>query len=83
MADVAKKHFPQSVVVPLFQTGFTDSHFFRGLGIPSYGFGPFLVPNDQAGGLHGNNERLSEANLRRGTAIMLEVVQRIVRTATQ
>jgi acetylornithine deacetylase/succinyl-diaminopimelate desuccinylase-like protein len=83
MVDVTKKHFPQSVVIPLIQTGFTDSHFFRGLGIPSYGYGPFLIPSDQAGGLHGNNERMSEANVRRGTAIMLEVVQRIVRTATQ
>ncbi|HEX6313888.1 MAG TPA: M20/M25/M40 family metallo-hydrolase [Gemmatimonadaceae bacterium] len=83
MAEVTRKHFPQSVVIPLVQTGFTDSHFFRGLGIPSYGYAPFLIPADQATGLHGNNERMSEANVRRGTAIMLEVVQRIVRTATQ
>jgi acetylornithine deacetylase/succinyl-diaminopimelate desuccinylase-like protein len=84
MVDVTRKHFPQSVVIPLVQTGFTDSHFFRGLGIPSYGYGPFLIPADQAGGLHGNNERMSEVNIRRGTAIMLEVVQRIVvRAATQ
>ena len=84
MVDVTRKHFPQAVVIPLVQTGFTDSHFFRGLGIPSYGYGPFLIPADQQTGLHGNNERMSEANIRRGTAIMLEVVQRIVqRAATQ
>lgn len=84
MVDVTRKHFPQAVVIPLVQTGFTDSHFFRGLGIPSYGYAPFLIPVEQAGGLHGNNERMSEANVRRGTAIMLEVVQRIVqRAATQ
>jgi acetylornithine deacetylase/succinyl-diaminopimelate desuccinylase-like protein len=83
MVDVTRKHFPQAAVIPLVQTGFTDSHFFRGLGIPSYGYAPFLIPVEQAGGLHGNNERMSEANVRRGTAIMLEVVQRIVqRTAT-
>ena len=83
MAEVTRKHFPQSVVIPLVQTGFTDSHFFRGLGIPSYGYAPFLIPADQATGLHGNNERMSEANVRRGTAIMLEVVQRIVGSVTQ
>lgn len=84
MVDVTRKHFPQAVVIPLVQTGFTDSHFFRGLGIPSYGYGPFLIPVEQSGGLHGNNERMSEVNVRRGTAIMLEVVQRIVqKTATQ
>ena len=84
MVDVTRKHFPQSVVIPYIQTGFTDSHFFRGLGIPSYGYSPFLIPAEQSVLLHGNNERMSEANLRRGTAIMLEVVQRIVqRPATQ
>jgi acetylornithine deacetylase/succinyl-diaminopimelate desuccinylase-like protein len=83
MVDVTRKHFPQAIVIPLVQTGFTDSHFFRGIGIPSYGYDPFLIPSDQQGGVHGNNERMSEANVRRGTAIMLEVVQRIVRTATQ
>lgn len=83
MVDVTRKHFPQSVVIPLVQTGFTDSHFFRALGIPSYGYAPFLIPVEQAGGLHGNNERMSEANMRRGTAVMLEVVQRIAqRTVT-
>ena len=83
MVDVTRKHFPQAAIIPSVSTGFTDSHFFRDLGIPSYGYEPFLVPADQASGLHGNNERLSETNVRRGTAIMLEIVQRIVqRTAT-
>ena len=81
MVDVTRKHFPQASVIPLVQTGFTDSHFFRDLGIPSYGYDPFLIPVEQAGGLHGNNERMSEVNLRRGTAIMLEVVQKIVQKA--
>ncbi|NUQ12307.1 MAG: M20/M25/M40 family metallo-hydrolase [Gemmatimonadaceae bacterium] len=83
MVDVTRRHFPQASVIPLVQTGFTDSHFFRALGIPSYGYAPFLIPVEQAAGLHGNNERMSEANLRRGTAIMLDVVRRIAqRTAT-
>jgi acetylornithine deacetylase/succinyl-diaminopimelate desuccinylase-like protein len=82
MADVTRKNFPQAAIIPSVSTGFTDSHFFRDLGIPSYGYQPFLIPADQESGLHGNNERMSEANVRRGTAIMLEVVQRIVqRTA--
>jgi acetylornithine deacetylase/succinyl-diaminopimelate desuccinylase-like protein len=78
MVDVTKRHFPQAAVIPEVARGFTDSHFFRDLGIPSYGYAPFLIPVDQAGGLHGNNERMSEENLRRGTAVMLEIVQRIV-----
>jgi acetylornithine deacetylase/succinyl-diaminopimelate desuccinylase-like protein len=81
MVEVTRKHYPQAAVIPEVARGFTDSHFFRDLGIPSYGYAPFLVPVDQAGGLHGNNERLSEENLRRGTAIMLEIVQRIAQRA--
>jgi acetylornithine deacetylase/succinyl-diaminopimelate desuccinylase-like protein len=81
MVDVTRQHFPQATIAPSVSTGFTDSHFFRDLGIPSYGYVPFLVPAAQAGGLHGNNERLSEENMRRGTAIMLEVVQRIARAS--
>ena len=84
MVDVTRQHFPQATIIPSVSTGFTDSHFFRDLGIPSYGYEPFLVPAEQASGLHGNNERLSETNVRRGTAVMLEIVKRIVqRAATQ
>lgn len=78
LVDVTRRHYPQAAIIPSVSTGFTDSHFFRDLGIPSYGYAPFLIPAEQAGGLHGNNERMSEANVRRGTAIMLDIVQRIV-----
>jgi len=84
MVDVTRQHFPQATIIPSVSTGFTDSHFFRDLAIPSYGYEPFLVPADQASGLHGNNERLSEVNVRRGTAVMLDIVKRIVqRSVTQ
>ena len=81
MVDVTRQQFPQATIIPSVSTGFTDSHFFRDLGIPSYGYEPFLVPAEQASGLHGNNERLSETNVRRGTAVMLEIVKRIVQRA--
>lgn len=84
MVDVTRKNFPQAAIIPSVSPGFTDSHFFRDLGIPSYGYSPFLIPADQEAGLHGNNERMSEVNVRRGTAVMLEIVKRIVqRAATQ
>jgi acetylornithine deacetylase/succinyl-diaminopimelate desuccinylase-like protein len=79
IADVTQKHFPKANIVPLVQTGFTDSHFFRDLGIASYGYGPFLIPADQQGGVHGNNERISEVNMRRGTQVMLEIVERVAK----
>jgi len=77
--DVYDQHFPDAVVVPGVTTGFTDSHFFRDLGIVSYGFGPFVVPGSDRRGVHGNNERVSVANMKTGTEIMIEILQRFTR----
>ena len=79
LVDVTRRRYPQASIVPQVSTGFTDSHFFRDLGIASYGYSPFLVPAAQEGGLHGNNERISVENVRTGTAMMLEIVQAMVR----
>lgn len=73
--EVTQRHFPKANIVPGVQTGFTDSHFFRDLGIASYGFAPFLIPPSEESGVHGNNERISIENIKRGTTMMLEMVQ--------
>src|SRR5574342_447501 len=57
IADVTRRHFPAASIVPQVSTGFTDSHFFRDLGLASYGYAPFLIPADEEGGVHGNDER--------------------------
>jgi acetylornithine deacetylase/succinyl-diaminopimelate desuccinylase-like protein len=75
---VAGQHFPDAPVLPVVQGGFTDSHFFRDLGIVSYGFFPMVTPREDASGVHGNNERVTEENVRRGTAMMLEIVRSVV-----
>ena len=69
------KHFPGAHVIPGVTTGFTDSHFFRDLGITSYGFGPFVVPKVDRRGVHGNNERISIENMTRGTQVMIDLVE--------
>jgi acetylornithine deacetylase/succinyl-diaminopimelate desuccinylase-like protein len=70
-------YYPEATIVPSVETGFTDSHWFRDLGIASYGFAPFLVPEADQSGVHGNNERLSIDNIRRGTAIIVDIVRRV------
>ncbi|MGI9626345.1 MAG: M20/M25/M40 family metallo-hydrolase [Longimicrobiales bacterium] len=82
---VATTHFPEASVLPMVQGGFTDSHFFRDLGIVSYGFFPTVIPVSDQGGVHGNDERISEENVRRGTRMMLEIVETFVvsRSASQ
>jgi acetylornithine deacetylase/succinyl-diaminopimelate desuccinylase-like protein len=78
--DVSRQHFPGAPVVPAVQTGFTDSHFLRDLGITAYGYAPIVVPLEDAAGLHGNNERISAENVRRGVTMMLDIVKRLSAT---
>jgi len=73
---VVQEGFPGADFVPQVQGGFTDSHFFRDLGIISYGFEPTAVPQADWSGVHGNDERISEENVRRGVALTLEIVER-------
>ena len=77
IAETIKQHFANASIAPAVSTGFTDSHFFRDLGIASYGFAPFLIPAEEGSGVHGNDERISVENLRRGTALMLDIVRRV------
>ena len=59
--------------------GFTDAHWFRELGIVSYGFVPrWLGPGD-ARGVHGANERISIENLTQGVETSVEILQTLDR----
>ena len=74
---VMQERFPDAVVVPAVSSGFTDSHFLRDLGIAAYGYTRLLVPVQDEAGVHGNNGRISIENVRRGTEIMRQVVERV------
>ena len=78
IVDAIKRNYPGASIAPAVLTAFTDSHWFRDLGIASYGFAPFLVPEADESGTHGNNERISIENIRKGTAMMLEIVSAVV-----
>jgi acetylornithine deacetylase/succinyl-diaminopimelate desuccinylase-like protein len=78
IVQVTKAHYPQAAIVPAVSTGFTDSHFFRDRGIASYGYAPFLVPEADESGVHGNNERISIENVRTGTQMMYEIVKSMI-----
>lgn len=79
---VLSNEFPGAPVVPSVVGGFTDSHFFRDLGIVSYGFFPTVTPQEDSGGVHGNNERVTVENVKRGTRLMFEIVRRFVDART-
>ena len=76
--NVVRKHFPGAPIVPNVGRGFTDSHFFRDLGISCYGFSPTLIPASDRGGVHGNNERISIENVHRGVRLTLEILEEVV-----
>lgn len=78
--EVTLETFPDAAFVPQVQGGFTDSHFFRDLGIVSYGYSATATPNEDASGVHGNDERVTEENVRRGVAMTLEILERFAAT---
>ena len=57
-------------------TGATDRPFYRALGIVTYGFDPFKVEKaDGQRGVHGNDERVSVANVGFGVKYLYDVLR--------
>jgi acetylornithine deacetylase/succinyl-diaminopimelate desuccinylase-like protein len=77
LESVTARRYPGSTLMPAVTAGFTDSHFFRDLGIVAYGFSPAIIPSSDQGGVHGNNERISVQNVERGWQTMLDLLQTI------
>ena len=75
--EVVSRHHAHVDVVPNILSGFTDSHYFRDLGIHSYGFMPFLLIDDDLRRIHGNDERISVENMQRGPRILYEVIEKL------
>jgi acetylornithine deacetylase/succinyl-diaminopimelate desuccinylase-like protein len=73
---ITRAYFPQAIVFPGVATGFTDSHFFRDLGITSYGYLPAAIPEGDTTGAHGDDERISVEEFHRGVQAMTEIVTR-------
>lgn len=56
--DVAREESPGTPVSPVVVPWFTDSHWFRKLGITCYGFEPMEVKPSLLAGMHGKDERV-------------------------
>ena len=57
--------------------GTTDSRYFRRAGMKAYGFTPMLLDSYELSRIHGVDERVSTANLRWGTQVVYETLQRL------
>jgi acetylornithine deacetylase/succinyl-diaminopimelate desuccinylase-like protein len=73
------RHHPRAVLAPTILTGWTESNLMRGLGIQAYGFEPYLLDQTEQDRAHGNDERISVANILLGAAILDEIVRDVGR----
>ncbi|MFB3827419.1 MAG: M20/M25/M40 family metallo-hydrolase [Bryobacteraceae bacterium] len=64
---------PGALVVPCMQRGATDAAFLRAKGMQVYGV-PLFQRDDDADRAHGNDERISLANLEAGTELLWNIV---------
>lgn len=78
-AIVAAAHarHPDALVTTPMLAGFTDSHYFRRMGITSYGIAPFPLTQSDSRGVHGNDERVSVEALRFGIRFYYDVVAKV------
>jgi acetylornithine deacetylase/succinyl-diaminopimelate desuccinylase-like protein len=75
--DVAKELHPKSVTVPMVYQAFTDSRYFRDIGIPSYGIVPASVTAEDIKGIHGVNEKISEEALLGGVKFLYNLILKL------
>jgi acetylornithine deacetylase/succinyl-diaminopimelate desuccinylase-like protein len=75
--DVTARNYPEAVVLPAVSAGFTDSHYFRDLGVVAYGWSPMMLTRETLATVHGNDERISVENVRRGTRMMYQLLEQL------
>ncbi len=78
--EIVKRRYPGALISHPVLAGFTDSHFFRDLGVHSYGFSPFVAPARELGsGFHGNDERIGRQAFVDGMKFFYEVIEKLAR----
>ena len=75
--EVHLAHFPDALAVASLLFGASDSRFFREKGIACYGVCPMLIGLEDLGKIHGIDERISEENMIRGTAVYIDIVRKL------
>jgi acetylornithine deacetylase/succinyl-diaminopimelate desuccinylase-like protein len=74
------RHFPGVPVTTRMATGATESVLFRPQGVVCYGFTPLLTTAAEIASAHGDDERVSEATVRRSASLFHEVVLELSRS---
>ncbi len=75
--SVAREEDSKVPVVPVIVPWFTDSHWFRELGVQAYGFQPFEVDKEHFATMHGKDERIPVRSLKRGVDRMYKILLKV------
>ncbi|MEE8295452.1 MAG: M20/M25/M40 family metallo-hydrolase [Sphingomonadales bacterium] len=78
METVLGERYPDAKIIAGVSTGFTDSHFFRDLGIPSFGFTPTIFEEELYTGVHGNDERIKVDAYQQGVTDLIDILELVV-----
>jgi carboxypeptidase PM20D1 len=74
-----REEYPDALVGPYFQPwSATDARFFRTLGVPTYGFSPFLIMSTDTLQVDKANERFALPGFVDGVALYSKLVRRLV-----
>jgi acetylornithine deacetylase/succinyl-diaminopimelate desuccinylase-like protein len=75
----AARSNPPAHTVPSVSIGFTDAHYFRDVGITSYGFVPRAMRREDTRGIHGHDERADVGSLANAVATLIEILEELDR----
>lgn len=70
---------PGALITTPMLAGYTDSYYYRELGIGAYGLSPFRLTEADIRTVHGNDERVSLANMRFGVEFLYRIVELVAR----
>jgi acetylornithine deacetylase/succinyl-diaminopimelate desuccinylase-like protein len=76
VADAVRAVHPDAVVLPYMSTGFTDSRFFRAVGVETYGLMPLLMAREDMGRIHGVDEKIPVEGIVEMTAAVAALIER-------
>lgn len=74
--DVIQAYFPGTLVVTPYSRAANDSRYFQEKGIVCYGLTPFALTQAEIDTQHGNDERVSVENVKRGVHMIYDIVKR-------
>jgi acetylornithine deacetylase/succinyl-diaminopimelate desuccinylase-like protein len=76
---VSERSTPAAHTVPSVTIGFTDAHYFRDLGLTSYGFTPRSLRAEDTDGVHGHNEAAATGPLAGAVTTLIEILEELDR----